>query len=106
VVAAINPEIGFCEAGTGAFEREQHEALGAALSLAPLPSIPIFSHWDWVLGVAHSASREERIAQRDTGPAPSPAKLNANTKMNNRRMLSSLALRARKGPAKASFALD
>jgi hypothetical protein len=46
----------------------------------------IWSHRDSVLGVAHSASFEEKSAQAESGPVPSPTRLKANAKMNDRRI--------------------
>ena len=75
-----------CRAATGALERLQQEAFGAT-SLVPSPSSPIFMlpQGDLVLGVEHSASLEEKIAQGESGTGPSPVKLTANAKMSDRR---------------------
>ena len=78
----------FCRAaGTGALEREQQEAFGAAATLAMLLSMFIWSQRDFVCGVAHSAIFEEKIAQADRGTCPNPTMLNAKAKMSDRRTM-------------------
>jgi len=74
-------------AGTGALEREQQEAFGAAATLGMFSSIFIWSQPDFVCGVAHSAILEEKMAQADRGSDPNPAILNANAKMRDRRTI-------------------
>jgi hypothetical protein len=74
-----------CRAATGALDGLQHDARGD-VSLALSSPIFILSHGDWSFGVEHSASFEEKIAQDDSGTGPNPVKLNANARMNSRRI--------------------
>jgi len=83
--ARESPDIFWRVAGTGALEREQQEAFGAAATLGMLSSIFIWSQRDFVSGVAHSAILEEKMAQAERGTGPNPAILNANAKMRERR---------------------
>jgi hypothetical protein len=71
--------------GIGTLEIKQQDGSDAATSCVPLSSMFIRSHWDWVFGVAHSASFEERSAQAESGTGPSPTRVNANPKMSDRR---------------------
>jgi hypothetical protein len=74
-----------CNCGIGALETQQQDVSGAATSCVPLSSMFIWSHWDRVCGVAHSASCEVSSAHAESGPVPSPTRLNANPKMSDRR---------------------
>jgi hypothetical protein len=73
-----------CNSGIGALDRAQQDVFDAATSRVLVSSIFIWSHWDWVFGVAHSASFELTSAQAESGTGPSPARLNANAKMSDR----------------------
>src|SRR2546428_4949564 len=75
----------YCNSGIGALETKQQDVSGAATSCVPLSPMFIWSHWDRVCGVAHSASFEVSSAQAESGTGPSPTTLKANAKMSDLR---------------------
>jgi len=75
----------YCDSGRGACETKQQVVSGSVIIWVSPQSMFMWSHRDWVGGVAHSAVFKESSAQAESGACTIAKRLHASTKINGRR---------------------
>jgi len=92
VAAGLTSAVLYCTSGSGACEVVQHDLSEPLESCAPPLWDRIWSHGDWVIACAHSATPEESMAHAESGTRPAAKTLNAIPRISSLRINSQFSM--------------